>query len=91
MSVLTNAQLATAISTSNCGNCESINDDVKGQMDAGEGIFIVPIGNGGTGIDSALEDDVVDTLVQISATDARLVNGSITTDYEIVSQNGFPN
>ena len=91
MSVLSNADLASAISSSTCENCETINDDVKGQLDAGEGIFVVPIASGGLGIDAALECDVVDTLVLITEINAGKANGLITTDYSIISENGYPN
>lgn len=91
MSVLTNAQLATAISTSNCGNCENVNEATLASMGSGSAIFVVSVGRGGNGVDSAMEDDIVETLEQISETDATAVNKDITTDYSIVSQNGFPN
>lgn len=91
MSVLSNTALSTAISTSNCGNCENINAATFASMGAGSAIFVAPVGSGGAGVDSAMEDDIVETLEQISESDATTVNRDITTDYSIVSQNGFPN
>lgn len=91
MSVLSNANLATAISDCNCANIETINTDTKAGLNPTEAIYVVPIGSGGNGVDSETEGDIVDTLVQISHIDARNVIGLITTDYEIVSQNGYPN
>lgn len=88
--ILSNGALATAISSCDCGNLETINDDTKKQLNPGEAIFVVPIGAGGSGVNSETECDIVDTLVQISLVNARLVNTSISTDYEIISQNGYP-
>lgn len=91
MSVLSNTALATAISTSNCGNCENINAATLASMSSGSAIFVAPVGSGGAGVDSAMEDDIVETLEQISERDADAVNGNITTDYKIYSENGYPN
>ena len=91
MSILSNQVLAIAISGCDCGNLETINNDSKKQLDPGKAIYVVPVGSGGTGVNSETEDNIVDTLVQITEINTRLVNTWITTDYEIVSQNGFPN
>lgn len=91
MSVLNNADLATAISDSDCGNCETVNAGVLAGLGIGSAIFVVPVGDGGDGVNGATEDDIEETLEQITARNAALVNGLITTGYEIVSQNGFPN
>lgn len=91
MSILSNEALTEKISAANCGNCEDINNGTLEQMASGEAIFIVPIKVGGSGINNDDETDVIDTLKQISASDAATVNGNIITKYEIVSQNGFPN
>lgn len=90
MSVLPNGELATAISDMDCSNCENVNATTLSTMPATEAIFIAPIGSGGNGIDTDAEDDVADTLEQISEINARLVIGLITTDYLMISQNGYP-
>jgi len=91
MSVLSLQALAESISNSDCGNCQTINDDVVTELDAGSAIVIATIGSGGSGVDSSVEGDIYDTLIQISRTEAATVNGNIQTGYKIISENGFPN
>ncbi len=91
MATLNNTDLAAAISDSDCNDCEKINTETQGGLPAGEGIFVVPIGVGGSGLNGGERRDVFLTLIEITEEDAATVNGLITTNYEIVSQNGYPN
>ncbi len=91
MAVLDNGPLATAISDMDCENCETVNAGVLSSLGAGEGIFIVPILGGGDGVDGDTEDDIEETLEQISKLNAGIVNTLISTGYQIISENGFPN
>ena len=87
---MTNTELAQAISDSNSLNCQNINARTNVALPEGEGIFVVPIGDSGSGISGSVENDVYSTLICISEEDANAVNDLVTTDYEIMSKNGYP-
>ena len=90
MSVLTIPQLAAAISDMDCGDCEDVNNRTLTELGAGKGIFVTPIDGGGDGVSAGTATDIYDTLIQISETEAAAANTAITTDYQIMSDNGYP-